>query len=184
MTGTTGSWPACWLDRGREGLARRFDAASGLCLDYDIRPGEHIRLRTSARGSRRCSRQDRQTQASALPRCGCSTPGTSAATRGWGWRLLLSTSPAGRRWTSTTTGVARSGRSSTGCCGARWAELGYSGRAEELRRDSLGQVAAAGKFAEYFEPFTGKPLAGPQPSWTAAVALDWSAPRSRQRSGE
>ena len=37
---------ACWRDRGREGLARCFDAESGLCLDYDVRAGEQIRLRT------------------------------------------------------------------------------------------------------------------------------------------
>ena len=54
-------------------------------------------------------------------------------------------------------------------------QLGYTGRADELRRDSLGQIAAAGDFAEYFEPFTGKPLGSPRQSWTAAVALDWSA---------
>ncbi len=34
----------------------------------------------------------------------------------------------------------------------------------------------AGDFAEYFDPFTGKPLGSQQQSWTAAVALDWSAP--------
>jgi glucosylglycerate hydrolase len=28
-------------------------------------------------------------------------------------------------------------------------------------------------FAEYFDPFTGKPLGSPQQSWTAAVVLDW-----------
>jgi hypothetical protein len=33
----------------------------------------------------------------------------------------------------------------------------------------------AGDFAEYFEPFTGESLGSPQQSWTAAVALDWSA---------
>jgi len=43
-------------------------------------------------------------------------------------------------------------------------------------RASLGQIAAAGKFAEYFEPFTGKPLGSLHQSWTAAIALDWSAP--------
>ena len=53
--------------------------------------------------------------------------------------------------------------------------LGYAGRADELRRDSLGQLATGGEFAEYFEPFTGMPLGSPQQSWTAAVALDWLA---------
>ena len=36
-------------------------------------------------------------------------------------------------------------------------------------------IVTAGEFAEYFEPFTGKPLGSPQQSWTAAVALDWLA---------
>ena len=53
--------------------------------------------------------------------------------------------------------------------------LGYARRADELRRDSLGQLATGGEFAEYFEPFTGMPLGSPQQSWTAAVALDWLA---------
>ena len=65
-------------------------------------------------------------------------------------------------------------RTSGGLSGSL-SQLGYSGRADELRRDSLAQIAAAGEFAEYFEPFTGKPLGSPQQSWTAAVALDWSA---------
>ncbi len=39
---------ARWLDRGREGLAGCFDTESGLCLDYDVRNEEHIRLRTFA----------------------------------------------------------------------------------------------------------------------------------------
>ena len=39
---------AGWLDRGRAGLARQFDAGSGLCADYDVRAGEQIRLRTFA----------------------------------------------------------------------------------------------------------------------------------------
>ena len=53
-------------------------------------------------------------------------------------------------------------------------ELGYTGRAEQIRRDSLSQIAV-GEINEYFEPFTGKPLGSPRQSWTAAVALDWSA---------
>jgi glycogen debranching enzyme len=61
-----------------------------------------------------------------------------------------------------------------------WRALRLAGcgdRADEVRRDSLGQIAATGTFAEYFEPFTGEPLGSAQQSWTAAVALDWSAAR-------
>jgi len=39
---------ADWLERGRAGLARCFDAEAGLCRDYDVRSGEQIRLRTFA----------------------------------------------------------------------------------------------------------------------------------------
>jgi glucosylglycerate hydrolase len=53
-------------------------------------------------------------------------------------------------------------------------QLGYSARADAIRRDSLTQVAAA-EFGEYFEPFTGEQLGSAQQSWTAAVALDWLA---------
>jgi hypothetical protein len=53
--------------------------------------------------------------------------------------------------------------------------LGYSARADEIRSDSLSQIAEAGEIGEYFEPFTGKQLGSPQQSWTAAVVLDWSA---------
>jgi len=53
--------------------------------------------------------------------------------------------------------------------------LGHGGRAEEIRRASLEQIAANGDFAEYFEPFTGESLGSARQSWTAAVALDWSA---------
>jgi glycogen debranching enzyme len=91
------------------------------------------------------------------------------------WRLLPSTSPAepvfephnywrGPVWPVINWLLWHSLR-----------QLGYSGRADEIRRDSLSQIAAAGEFAEYFDPFTGKPLGSPQQSWTAAVALDWSA---------
>jgi glycogen debranching enzyme len=91
------------------------------------------------------------------------------------WRLLPSTSPAepafeprnywrGPVWPVINWLLWHSLR-----------QLGYSDRADELRRDSLGQIAAAGDFAEYFEPFTGKPLGSSQQSWTAAVTLDWTA---------
>jgi glycogen debranching enzyme len=109
-----------------------------------------------------------------MPSCGCWTPGTSAATRGCAGACCRAR-PAeqafephnywrGPVWPVIDWLLWRSLRL-----------LGYSDRADELRRDSLGQIAAAGDFAEYFEPFTGKPLGSPQQSWTAAVTLDWMA---------
>ncbi len=166
---------ARWLDRGRAGLASRFDAGSGLCLDYDVRAGEHIRLRTFAAFAplfaRTADEAQRAAQLRLLDSAGfCGEPRLR-------WRLLPSTSPAEpafeprNYWRGPVWPVIN------------WLlwdslnELGCAARADELRRDSLAQIAASGEFNEYFEPFTGKPLGSPRQSWTAAVTLDWLAPR-------
>jgi hypothetical protein len=47
-------------------------------------------------------------------------------------------------------------------------------RAAALRQAALVQLAD-GRFAEYYEPFSGEPLGSADQSWTAAVALDWLA---------
>ena len=165
---------ARWLDRGREGLARRFGAESGLCSDYDVHAGEQIRLRTFAGFAplfaQTADAGQRAAQLRLLDSADfCGNPR-------FRWRLLPSTSPAEpsfeprNYWRGPVWPVID---------WLLWhslSQLGYSSRADKLRRDSLGQIAAAGKFAEYFEPFTGKPLGSLHQSWTAAVALDWSAP--------
>ena len=185
---------ARWLDRGREGLAGCFDPESGLCLDYDVRNEEHIRLRTFA-GFAPLFAGTAGTAEAGL-RAGAAEAGLRAGTADVGqreaqlrlldsadfcgdprlrWRLLPSTSPAepafeprnywrGPVWPVIDWLLWHSLRL-----------LGCSDRADELRRDSLAQIAAAGDFAEYFEPFTGEPLGSPQQSWTAAVTLDWTA---------
>lgn len=162
-----------WLDRGRAGLARCFDAESGLCADYDVRAGERIRLRTFAGFAPLFARTaDADQRAAQLRQLDsedfCGNPRFRR-------RLLPSTSPAepafeprnywrGPIWPVINWLLWHSLRL-----------LGYRSRADELRRDSLGQIAADGTFAEYYEPFTGQPLGSRQQSWTAAVALDWSA---------
>jgi hypothetical protein len=171
---------ARWLDRGRAGLAGCFDAESGLCHDYDVRAGEQIRLRTFAGFAPLFARtpdaRQRAAQQQLLDSADfCGHPRLR-------WRLLPSTSPAepafephnywrGPVWPVISWLLWQS-----------LSELGYAGRADELRRDSLDQIAATGEFAEYFEPFTGEPLGSRQQSWTAAVALDWSG-QAAGRSG-
>jgi hypothetical protein len=166
---------AGWLDRGHKGLAGCFDAESGLCHDYDVRAGEQIRLRTFAGFAPLFAHTpDPGQRAAQLRRLDaadfCGDPR-------FRWRLLPSTSPAepsfeprkywrGPVWPIIDWLLWRSLR-----------QLGYSDRADELRRDSLAQITAAGEFAEYFEPFTGQPLGSPRQSWTAAVTLDWTAVR-------
>jgi glucosylglycerate hydrolase len=164
---------AAWRDRGRQGLDRCYDAESGLCLDYDVRTGEQIRLRTFASFAPLFARTPDPAQATAQLRLldsadFCGHPQLR-------WRLLPSTSPAepafephnywrGPVWPIIDWLLWQS-----------LTQLGHGARAEELRRDSLAQLADSGEFAEYFEPFTGAPLGSLQQSWTAAVALDWSA---------
>jgi hypothetical protein len=164
---------ARWLDRGRAGLSGRYDAGSGLCLDYDVRNAEEIRLRTFAGFAPLFARSADAAQRAAQLRLldsadFCGQPR-------FRWRLLPSTSPAepvfqpANYWRGPVWPVIN---------WLLWQSLtllGCSGRAEELRRDCLAQLAATGEFAEYFEPFTGQPLGSPRQSWTAAVALDWAA---------
>lgn len=164
---------ADWLARGRRGLARCFDEESGLCRDYDVRGGERIRLRTFAGFAPLFAQTADAGQRAVQMRLldsedFCGNPR-------FRWRLLPSTSPAepvfephnywrGPVWPVIDWLLWRS-----------LSLLGYSERADELRRDSLRQIATSGEFAEYFDPFTGQALGSQLQSWTAAVALDWSA---------
>jgi len=162
-----------WLERGRAGLARCFDTESGLCVDHDVRADEEIRLRTFAGFAPLFAGTADAGQRAAQMRLldsedFCGNPR-------FRWRLLPSTSPAesvfqprnywrGPVWPVISWLLWRS-----------LSSLGYSDRADEIRDDSLDQIAGAGDFGEYFEPFTGEPLGSPRQSWTAAVALDWLA---------
>ncbi len=164
---------ARWMDRGREGLARCLDPESGLCADYDVRGGERIRLRTFAGFAPLFARTADTGQLAAQLRLLDS--GDFCGDPRLRWRLLPSTSPAEpafeprNYWRGPVWPIINWLLSDS------LTRLGRSGRAEELRRDSLAQIAADGEFAEYFEPFTGKPLGSPRQSWTAAVTLDWLA---------
>ena len=162
-----------WLGRGRAGLASRFDPQAGLCFDYDVRTGEEIRLRTFAGFAPLFARTADAGQRAAQLRLldsedFCGYPRLR-------WRLLPSTSPAepafepDNYWRGPVWPVIN---------WLLWQSLsllGYSARADEIRSDSLSQIAAHGDIAEYFEPFTGKQLGSPQQSFTAAVTLDWWA---------
>jgi hypothetical protein len=162
-----------WLSRGRQGLKHCFDPAAGLCSDYDVRAGEQIRLRTFAGFAPLIAQSSDTAQVTAQLRLldsaeFCGSPR-------FRWPLMPSTSPAepafdphnywrGPTWPIINWLLWHSLRS-----------LGHHDRADEFRRDSLGQITATGTFAEYYDPFTGGPLGSTAQSWTAAVALDWLA---------
>jgi hypothetical protein len=164
---------AGWLDRGRDALTRCFDTESGLCHDYDVRAGEQIRLRTFAGFAPLFARTtdggQLATQLRLLDSADfCGDPRLR-------WRLLPSTSPAEPAFEPRNYWRGPVWPIIDWLLWYSLSLLGVAGRADELRRDSLGQIAADGDFAEYFEPFTGEALGSPRQSWTAAVALDWLA---------
>lgn len=167
-----------WLERGRAGLAGRFDSQTGLCVDYDVRTGQDIRLRTFAGFAPLFARTADSGQRTAQLRIldsedFCGDPRLR-------WRLLGSTSPAessafepDNYWRGPVWPIIN---------WLLWQALsllGHTARADQIRDDSLSQIAAEGDFAEYFDPFTGKDLGSQQQSWTAAVTLDWLAMPAR-----
>jgi glucosylglycerate hydrolase len=162
---------AGWLDRGRAGLAGRLDAATGLCADYDVRAEEDIRLRTFAGFAPLFARSADAAQRAAQLRlldsadfCGDSR---------LRWRLLPSTSPAEPAFEAHNYWRGPVWPVIDWLLWQSLTQLGCPARAADLRRDSLAEIAESGVFAEYFDPFTGKPLGSPRQSWTAAVVLDW-----------
>ncbi len=159
-----------WIQLGRDGLEGRMDAATGLCLDYDLRAGGPLVARTIAGfaplvagglNGRRLAETVRTLYSEdfmghpdlrrPLP------PSTSPAedrfhTRSY-WRGPVWPVMAWLIWWSLE-------------------RAGERERARALRSAALAEFSA-GHFAEYYEPFTGEPLGSDGQSWTAAVVLDW-----------
>ena len=161
-----------WIERSRTGLERQWDADLGLCVDYDVLGGDHLRVRTIAgfaplvAGGLSGERLGDLLEALDSP--------AFAGRGGLRWPLPPSTSPdepgfhPRSYWRGPVWPVAN---------WLLWWSLIRAGereRAEKMRRETLAQLAEGG-FAEYFEPFTGEPLGSDDQSWTAAVTLDWLA---------
>jgi len=159
-----------WIDLGVRGLESSWDAELGLCLDYDVRASEQIRLQTIAGfapiistvlTAERLAAQLARFDSEAF----CGHPR-------FRWPLPPSTSPHEPAF-----------RPRSYWRGPNWPfmnwffwwaliQAGEQERAAQLRSAGLEQIVAAG-FAEYVEPITGEPLGSARQSWTAAVALDW-----------
>jgi glucosylglycerate hydrolase len=161
-----------WISRGREGLEEQWDAHLGLCLDRDVLTGKPLRVRTIAGFAPLVAGGQEPDRLDALLKTLYSTAFLGNA------RLRLPLPPSAspeeahfqsrNYWRGPVWPVLN---------WLLWRSLvraGESGRAEDLRRTALQQLAA-GSFAEYYEPFTGEPLGSDDQSWTAAVALDWLA---------
>jgi glucosylglycerate hydrolase len=161
---------AGWLERGRRGLQQRWDPELKLCLDYDVRAGAPVRVRTVA-GFAPLVAGGLAPELRADLFDMLDSPAFLGHPR-LRWPLVPSTSPedpafvARRYWRGPTWPFMN---------WLLWWSLiraGEGERAAAMRRASLDQLAA-GEFAEYYEPFTGESLGSLDQSWTAAVALDW-----------
>jgi hypothetical protein len=161
-----------WISRGRAGLEGRWDPELGLCLDHDLLRDVPLRARTVAGFAPLVAGGQQPDRLDALMKTLYSTAFLGDP------RLPLPLPPSAspeeahfqsrNYWRGPVWPVVN---------WLLWRSLvraGESGRAEDLRRTALQQLAA-GSFAEYYEPFTGEPLGSDDQSWTAAVALDWLA---------
>lgn len=159
-----------WISRGHEGLASRWDEDLNLCLDLDLHSGASLRARTIAGFAPLVSGGMGPDQNRALIQELFSF--RFAGHPRLRWALPPSTSPVQRGFNSRSYWRGPSWPVMTWLISWSLQRLGEADMAEELRGAGLSQLMSDG-FAEYFEPFTGKPLGSLGQSWTAAVALDW-----------
>jgi glucosylglycerate hydrolase len=161
-----------WIERGRAGLDRRWDADLKLCLDHDLLSGMPLRVRTVAGFAPLIAGGLTGGRLIALLETFDSP--AFAGDPNLHRPLPPSTSPQEPAfhprsyWRGPVWPVAN---------WLLWWSLiraGESGRAGAMRSETLGQLSECG-FAEYFEPFTGEPLGSNEQSWTAAIALDMLA---------
>jgi len=161
-----------WRDRGRRALANRWDGGLGLCLDWDVRAGRAIPVRTVAGFAPLVAGGlDPERRAALLATL------DSEAFLGY---------PGLRRPLPPSTSPLDPGfRPRSYWRGPVWPFLtwlfwwalrrdGERARADRLRAAALDALGGE-RFPEYLEPFTGEPLGSPDQSWTAAVVLDWLA---------
>ncbi len=159
-----------WRERGLRGIARQYDDAFGLALDYDVRAGASVRVQTmSGFAPLIAGGLSAERRAALLATWDSSAWLGDARLR---WAVPPSTSPddpafdAARYWRGPSWPVMN--------WLFWWAlrEMGETARAARLRDVSLDQLLSGG-LAEYFHPFTGEPLGSLAQSWTASSALDW-----------
>lgn len=161
---------ADWIERGHRGVTAQWNTGLALCLDYDIRAGQPIPVRTVAGfapliAGHVAADRLRSLLATLDSDAFCGHPQLR-------WRVPPSTSPtetafrSRRYWRGPTWPVI------TWLLWWALRRIDQQECAGELRRAALDQLCAVG-CAEYVEPFTGEPLGSSDQSWTAAVALDW-----------
>jgi glucosylglycerate hydrolase len=163
-----------WGQRASAAVQGAWDPAERLALDWDVRQGGPVRVRTCA-GLAPLLLSD--LPAAMLGDLLEVLHGTSfAGAEGQAFAVVPSTAPGspGYRprtyWRGPVWPIVN---------WLLWWGLRRNGRpdvARRLRAANLALLETPGaRFAEYFEPKTGEALGSLDQSWTAAVALDWLA---------
>lgn len=164
-----------WINRGRRGLAERWDQARGLCNDFDLIAEADVTIRTIASFSPLLAGQLSPQMRTAMTSLWRSEAFTGAPDLRW--PLPPSTSPGEpafnpqRYWRGPVWPVMN------WLFWRAWIRIGEFGIADQLRWSSLDQIETSG-FYEYLDPFTGEGLGSESQSWTAAAVLDWLADQS------
>jgi len=159
-----------WADRFRRGVVATTDERSGAARDFDVRSGRWIGTDTIAMfAPLLCGGLDRHVERNLMhifegPRF-CTHPDLRYA-------VPPSTSPVSRDFRPREYWRGPVWPVMTWLFSWAFARRGWAERSSLLRAEGLRQ-AADGSFAEYYEPFTGRPLGSMQQSWTAAAVLDW-----------
>ncbi|MDP8923665.1 MAG: glycogen debranching protein [Chloroflexota bacterium] len=163
-----------WSERSSAAVQGAWDADEQLALDYDVRAGRPVLVRTwSGLAPLILPRLDRRLADRVVRR----TFGPDfVGADGLAYAVVPSTVPGSpgfdprSYWRGPTWPIAN---------WLLWRGLrqhGYPTEADGLRAAGLAQLdRPEARFAEYFEPFTAEPLGSLNQSWTAAVALDWLA---------
>jgi len=161
-----------WIDRGREGIARQWDADRRLCMDLDVVDNAPVVVRTIAAFAPLLAGQVTVDVRHALIEMWRSEAFTGHPDLRW--PLPPSTSPlepvfnTRRYWRGPVWPIMN------WLLWWSWDRIGEVEIAAALREHALAQIATAG-FFEYVEPFTGAGLGSDGQSWTAAAVLDWLA---------
>jgi hypothetical protein len=159
-----------WADHFRRGVVATTDERSGAARDFDVRSGRWIGTDTIAMfAPLLCGGLDRHVERHLMhifegPRF-CTHPDLRYA-------VPPSTSPVSRDFRPREYWRGPVWPVMTWLFSWAFARRGWAERSSMLRAEGLRQ-AADGSFAEYYEPFTGRPLGSMQQSWTAAAVLDW-----------
>jgi hypothetical protein len=161
-----------WVGRTMRAVEDAWDADSRLALDFDVRAGQPIHVRTCAGLAPILLPEGERTllEAALAELTGRSFAGLP----GLAFAVVPSTVPGSPGYNPRAYWRGPAWPFINWLYWSALRQHGYQAEADGLREANLRLLARPeARFAEYFEPFTAEPLGSLDQSWTAAVTLDW-----------